>query len=245
MNVIRWQCYPLVATPPSARMWLEMQANFSRAPNTIAAYGAAPQDYLAFSARHGVVPITAPRAHIAAFVRDLTTRPNRRTAALGLANATLHQRLTVVRLFYDYLVEEGLREAFLGPAERRASCRYTAQSNAYFSAMAAYSARLTSSRCRATASSPRRYNSRRLDKLTILNTYSSMMSVSQSVGTSASQCSIESNSTFRSSFRACRTCHAFTSYAIPCAASARLSRGNSDSEHARSMSLTFIIWCRV
>jgi len=27
----------------------------------------------------------------------------------GLANATLHQRITAVRLFYDYLMEEGLR----------------------------------------------------------------------------------------------------------------------------------------
>jgi site-specific recombinase XerC len=29
----------------------------------------------------------------------------------GLANATLQQRLVPVRLFYDYLVEEGLRES--------------------------------------------------------------------------------------------------------------------------------------
>ena len=29
----------------------------------------------------------------------------------GLANATLQQRLVPVRLFYDYLVEEGVRES--------------------------------------------------------------------------------------------------------------------------------------
>jgi len=29
---------------------------------------------------------------------------------IGLANATIHQRLIVIRLFYDYLIEEGIRE---------------------------------------------------------------------------------------------------------------------------------------
>src|SRR5260370_36851304 len=31
-------------------------------------------------------------------------------SAVGLANATLQQRLVAVRLFYDYLIEEGRRE---------------------------------------------------------------------------------------------------------------------------------------
>jgi len=49
-------------------------------------------------------------------VRDLTRRPNHRGAnvvaldsEVGLANATLQQRLVAVRLFYDHLVEEGRR----------------------------------------------------------------------------------------------------------------------------------------
>jgi integrase/recombinase XerD len=50
-------------------------------------------------------------------VRDLAARPNRRgpnvvalDSGVGLANATLQQRLVAVRLFYDHLVEEGRRE---------------------------------------------------------------------------------------------------------------------------------------
>src|SRR5207244_3991311 len=49
-------------------------------------------------------------------VRDLASRPNARGSKVvsldsgaGLANATLHQRLVAVRLFYDYLVEERKR----------------------------------------------------------------------------------------------------------------------------------------
>ena len=60
----------------------------------------------------------ATRAHVAVFVRELTTRPSRRGANVvsidsgaGLANATLQQRLVAVRLFYDFLIEEGLRES--------------------------------------------------------------------------------------------------------------------------------------
>jgi integrase/recombinase XerD len=50
---------------------------------------------------------------IAAYVRDLRERPGRRGANVvaidsgaGLSNATLQLRATVVRLFYDFLVEE-------------------------------------------------------------------------------------------------------------------------------------------
>lgn len=63
-------------------------------------------------------PVAANRAHIAVYVRELTERPSRRgvnvvsiDSGSGLANATIQQRLVPVRLFYDYLVEEGLREA--------------------------------------------------------------------------------------------------------------------------------------
>src|SRR2546421_756119 len=48
----------------------------------------------------------------------MTSRPSRRgsnvvsiDSGAGLANATLQQRLVPVRLFYDFLVEEGVRES--------------------------------------------------------------------------------------------------------------------------------------
>jgi len=51
-------------------------------------------------------------------VRELSTRPGRRgpnvvsiDSGAGLSNATLQQRLVPVRLLYDFLIEEGLRES--------------------------------------------------------------------------------------------------------------------------------------
>jgi integrase/recombinase XerD len=113
---VRWERYPLVAESPSARAWLQMQADLGLAPNTVEAYGRAAQDYLAFCAGRSIPPDAATREHVAAYVRDLTARPNPRgprvrvlDSGAGLANATLQQRLTAVRLYYDYLVEEGRR----------------------------------------------------------------------------------------------------------------------------------------
>ena len=115
MSEVRWECYPLVAASPHARSWLTI-VGVGLAPATVDAYGRALQDYLAFSDRRAAAPETASREHIAAYIEDLTTRPNPRGAAgraldsgAGLANGTLQLRLTAVRLFYDHLVEERLR----------------------------------------------------------------------------------------------------------------------------------------
>jgi hypothetical protein len=58
------------------------------------------------------------RADVALFVRELMARPNGRDANVasidsgaGLSNATIQQRLVPVRLFYDFPVEEGVRES--------------------------------------------------------------------------------------------------------------------------------------
>ena len=91
--------------------------NLCLAQNTIDAYGQALEDFLSFSIRDGLDPEAATREHIARYVHDLSSRPNPRGAKIrlldtghGLVNATPQQRLTAVRLFYDYLTEEGLRE---------------------------------------------------------------------------------------------------------------------------------------
>ena len=71
-------------------------------------------EYLEMCERVGVGPLGADRAHIASYVRELAERTSRRGANVvsidsgaGLANATLQQRMVPVRLFYDFLVEEG------------------------------------------------------------------------------------------------------------------------------------------
>jgi len=101
-----------------AAEWLRIWADLGRAPRTIDAYSRGLAEYLEVCERDGVDPIAAGRAQVAAFVRELTKRPSRhgsKTVALdsgtGLANATLQQRLVPVRLFYDFLVEEGVRDS--------------------------------------------------------------------------------------------------------------------------------------
>src|SRR5258706_14358943 len=66
--------------------------------------------------RDEVDPLGASRAHIAVYVRELTSRPHRRGANVvsidsgtGLGNATIQQRLVAVRLFYDFLIGGGPR----------------------------------------------------------------------------------------------------------------------------------------
>jgi len=101
-----------------AAVWLGVWVDLGRAPRTIDAYGRGLAEYLLLCEREQVDPVFASRAHVAVFVRELTSRPHRRGANVisldsgaGLANATIQQRLVPVRLFYDYLMEEGLRRS--------------------------------------------------------------------------------------------------------------------------------------
>ena len=109
----RW---PVLARYPDGLTWLGIQADLGLAPRTIDAYARGLTDYFLVCEREGIDPLTAERAEIARYVRDLTARPSRRgpnvvtlDSGVGLANATLQQRLVAVRLFYDHLVEEGRR----------------------------------------------------------------------------------------------------------------------------------------
>jgi integrase/recombinase XerD len=111
----RW---PVLGRHEQAAGWLRIWADIGRAPRTIDAYARGLAEYLEMCERHRVDPIGANRAHVAVFVRELTSRPSWRGANVvsvdsgsGLANATIQQRLVPVRLFYDFLVEEGVRQS--------------------------------------------------------------------------------------------------------------------------------------
>jgi integrase/recombinase XerD len=110
--------WPVLGRHERAAEWLQIWSDLGRAPRTIDAYARGLGEFLLACERDGVVPEAASRAHVAAFVRELRTRPSRSGANVlaldsgaGLSNATLQQRLVPVRLFFDFLVEEGVRES--------------------------------------------------------------------------------------------------------------------------------------
>lgn len=117
MAIEFWEKYPLSYSHPNVKSWLVIQANLGLAKNTMEAYARALEDYLRFSTKRSVSINEASREHIASYVHDLTTRPRKHASNIlaidsggGLANATLQQKLTAIRLYYDYLMEEGNRE---------------------------------------------------------------------------------------------------------------------------------------
>lgn len=110
--------WPVLARHEHAASWLQVWSDLGRAPRTIDAYARGLAEYLLLCEREQVDPVTANRSHVAVYVGELTSRPHHRGANVisldsgaGLANATIQQRLVPVRLFYDFLVEEGLRQS--------------------------------------------------------------------------------------------------------------------------------------
>jgi integrase len=110
--------WPVLGRHARAVEWLRVWVDLGRAARTIDAYARGLAEYLELCDRDAIDPVTASRADVAKYVRELTARPSRRGANViaidsgaGLANATLQQRLVPVRLFYDFLIEEGLRES--------------------------------------------------------------------------------------------------------------------------------------
>jgi integrase/recombinase XerD len=117
-TVVLREKWPVIGRNEQAATWLQIWADLGRAPRTIDAYARGLGEYLLMCEREGVDPVAANRAHVAVFVRELTSRPSLRGADVvaidsgaGLANATIQQRLVPVRLFYDFLMEEGPRES--------------------------------------------------------------------------------------------------------------------------------------
>jgi integrase/recombinase XerD len=125
MKTVCWEHYPLVASNPLSQEWLDIQAKLGLAPNTIEAYGRGLNDFLAFYQQYSVPLAQATKAQIAAYVADLRQRSHPIGANIrhlhsrtGLARATIYQRVTVVRLFFDYLIEIGVRENTRNPVGR-------------------------------------------------------------------------------------------------------------------------------
>jgi integrase/recombinase XerD len=108
--------WPVLGRHARASEWLRVWADLGRAPRTIEAYARGLAEYLQVCERDGADPLSATRAHVAGYVGHLRGKPSRLgsnvvalDSCVGLSNATLQQRLVAVRLFYDFLIEEGLR----------------------------------------------------------------------------------------------------------------------------------------
>jgi integrase/recombinase XerD len=117
MSEIRWEQYPLVGQHELARHWLQRQAHLQLAPKTIDAYGRCLNDYLGFCAKQNIQPEAITRDLVALYVQDLAHRTNPKGANIlslkngqGLSNSTMQQRITVLRLFCDSLIEQQLRQ---------------------------------------------------------------------------------------------------------------------------------------
>ena len=109
---VKWDRYPRVLGNVHAREWLEFQATRGLAANTIEAYGRDLDSYLSFLDTRKIPFHSVIRPTIGAYVQSIAVLAVPRVLKKGaearttLANATLQQHLTVVRLFHDFLVEE-------------------------------------------------------------------------------------------------------------------------------------------
>ena len=112
-----WSRYPLAAAEPHARSWLTLLGNRGRSPATVDAYSRGLDQYLRFCRDHGLDALSATLGHVSLFVRHLNGEPGDTLPARPqVSNATLQQRLTAVRLWYDHLTYQGVRE--LNPVPR-------------------------------------------------------------------------------------------------------------------------------
>jgi integrase/recombinase XerD len=92
----RW---PAVSNCAPAVSWLQMQENLGLAEGTLTVYARSLDSYLSACAEAGINALQANQGDVARWIHQLS----------GLSNATLQLRLVAVRLFYEHLVEEGLR----------------------------------------------------------------------------------------------------------------------------------------
>ncbi|KAF2405909.1 Site-specific recombinase XerD [Pseudomonas antarctica] len=88
---------------PSVEEWLQLLGNLGRAPATLDAYGRGLAHYLLYCEAVGLEAESVTFEQVTLYIRRLL--PGQENA---VANSTLHQRLTAIRLWYDHLAFQGL-----------------------------------------------------------------------------------------------------------------------------------------
>ena len=76
-----------------------------------------PEQYMRFCGALGLNAATATLEHVSLFLRHLRGDGDNMPATQPVGNATLQQRLTAVRLRYDHLVYQGVREGIRFPVD--------------------------------------------------------------------------------------------------------------------------------
>jgi len=111
MPTTAWSRLPHVAAEPQGRSWLTLLGDLGRSPATLDAYARGLDQYLGFCHACGVAAVAATLEHVSLFVRHLRGEDSHLLPVRpAVSNATLQQRITAVRLWYDHLVYQGLRE---------------------------------------------------------------------------------------------------------------------------------------
>lgn len=99
---IRWEHFPLASSHPLCRAWLTFQSQRGLSRNTLEAYSRGLEIFLRFLADQQLLIPAVTHAHIGAYLATMQSDGS------AISNATVQQRLTVLRLFYSHLVDEGL-----------------------------------------------------------------------------------------------------------------------------------------
>jgi|SRR5580658_7511702 integrase/recombinase XerD len=114
---VRWDRCPAVAAHPMCRAWLTFQSHRGLAGNTLDAYSRGLEAFLHFLSDEQLSIPAVTRIHIGSYLASLQSRVG------YLSNATVQQQLTVLRLFYCYLSEEGICKSPVGQAGSHALVR--------------------------------------------------------------------------------------------------------------------------
>lgn len=128
-----WSHYPLVAADPQGRSWLTLIDNLGRSPATVDAYARGLNQYLEFCRACNINATAATLEHVSLFVRHLRGEDARFLPVRpAVSNATLQQRITAVRLWYDHLIYQNIRERNPVPRGHRSSASRSSGSHLGF-----------------------------------------------------------------------------------------------------------------
>lgn len=93
------------------RSWLVLLGNLGRADATLDAYARALSNYFSFCLSLGVKAEIATLEHVSLYVRHLGDDTLDGETSHRCSNATMQQYLTAIRLWYDHLVYQDVRES--------------------------------------------------------------------------------------------------------------------------------------